>query len=185
MHAAPSILVSFLAVGTFANLLANRGGPSGGPWNGLPRICPGLETQDKGCIRYTRGFDVTGVVTEVDLTFPEVKTECDCIQKCLDKPGTCANYVYKFSTPESVKSGHRTCTLYSNFNLPADVVLQMNLNSKNNKNINAAEIRANGNNPQVGGLVPQAFKDINLNTTADPDAVSGPVWTLANGQVQC
>lgn len=70
--------------------------------NGQPLICPGLNTQNSGCIRYTRGFDVTGVVTEIDLTFPRVRTECDCIQECLNRPGKCANYVYKFSTPYTV-----------------------------------------------------------------------------------
>jgi len=152
---------------------------------GLKRICPNLRTMDGGCIRYTRGFDVTGVVTEVDLTFPTVQNECDCIQQCLDRPTTCATYVYKFSTPASVQSGHRTCTLYSQFNLPNDVTIDYNLDSNLNANINGAEILANGNNPQKGGPVPQAFKDINLNTTPDKDAVSGPVWQLANGQVQC
>jgi hypothetical protein len=121
----------------------------------------------------TKGFDVTGVVTEVDLTFPVVKNECDCIQQCLDRPTTCATYVYKFSTPASVQSGHRTCTLYSQFNLPSDVTLAFDLASQNNKNINGAQITANGNNPQAGGLVPQAFKDANLDTVPDHDAVSG------------
>src|SRR5271156_2529488 len=150
----------------------------------------------------TRGFDVTGVVTEVDLTFPEVKTQCDCIQECLKRPTTCANYVYKFSTAASVKSGYRTCTLYSDFNLPSGVVLEFNLQSKNNMNINAAEIKQLNNNPHAGALVPQAFKDINLDTVPDNQAVSGcvpcsqsyyhssnqlfsPVWQLANGQVLC
>ena len=31
------------------------------------------------------------------------------------------------------------------------------------------------NNPQAGSVTPEAFKDVNLNTTADPDAVSGYV----------
>lgn len=146
-------------------------------------ICPDLAP--KGCTRYTRGFDVTGVVTEVDLTFPQVQSACDCIQECLNRPTTCASYVYKFSTPASVQSGHRTCTLYSQFNLPTDVTLEFDLANGNNKNINAAEISANGNNPQAGGLVPQAFMDANLNAVADPDAVSGPIWQLANGQTQC
>jgi len=152
---------------------------------GLKRICPNLQTMDKGCVRYTRGFDVTGVVTEVDLTFPKVQNECDCIQECLNRPTTCASYVYKFSTPASVQSGHRTCTLYSQFNLPSGVTIDYNLDSNLNANINGAEILANGNNPQLGGAVPQAFKDANLNTTPDNNAVSGPVWHLANGQVQC
>jgi len=51
-----------------------------------------------------KGFDVTGVVTKVDLKFPHVKDECDYIQECLNRPSTYATYVYKFST------------LYSQFN---------------------------------------------------------------------
>lgn len=181
MHLTRPLFASLLALGAAASPVHTRENSG----FGLPRICPGLRTQDGGCIRYTRGFDVTGVVTEVDLTFPHVRTECDCIQECLNRRDTCANYVWKFSTSESVKRGHRTCTLYSDFNLPAAVTIQFDLASSNNSNINAAEIIANGNNPHAGALVPQAFKDINLNTTPDSDAVSGPVWTLANGQVQC
>ena len=116
---------------------------------------------------------MTGVVTEVDLTFPLIRDECDCIQQCLDRPTTCAAYVWKFSTPASVQSGHRTCTLYSQFNLPTDVTIDINVNSTLNQNINAQELLANGNNPQAGAPVPQAFKDVNLNTIPDPDAVSG------------
>jgi hypothetical protein len=100
-------------------------------------------------------------------------------EECLKRLGTCANYVWKF-TPESVQSGHRACTLYSNFNLPLNVTLAFDVN--NSKNI---QFLNGTNNPQQGSLVPQAFKDSNLNTTPDPDAVSGPVWALANGQVQC
>ena len=149
------------------------------------RICPNLKVSDKGCIRYVKGFDVTGVVTEVDLTFPLIQDECDCIQQCLDRPTTCAAYVWKFSTPASVQSGHRTCTLYSQFNLPTDVTIDINVNSTLNENINAPELLQMGNNPQTGAPVPQAFKDINLNTIPDPDAVSGEVWQLANGQAVC
>ncbi|KAJ5364596.1 uncharacterized protein N7496_010309 [Penicillium cataractarum] len=181
MRIACPLFASLLALGAVSNPVRIRE-DSG---SGLRLICPGLNTQDRGCIRYTRGFDVTGVVTEVDLTFPQVRTECDCIQECLNRRDTCANYVWKFSTPESVNSGHRTCTLYSDFNLPAGVTLQFDLASPNNTNINAEAIIANGNNPHAGGLVPQAFKDANLDTDPDFDAVSGPVWTLANGQVQC
>lgn len=149
------------------------------------RICPNLPVRDGGCIRYVRGFDVTGVVTEVDLTFPLIQDECDCIQQCLDRPTTCAAYVWKFSTADSVQAGHRTCTLYSQFNLPTDVTIDINLNSTLNQNINAAELVALGNNPQAGAPVPQTFMDINLNTTADWTAVSGEVWQLANGQAVC
>lgn len=148
------------------------------------RICPYLDVADKGCIRYVKGFDVTGVVTEVDLTFPLIQDECDCIQQCLDRPTTCAAYVWKFSTPASVQSGHRTCTLYSQFNLPTDVTIDINVNSTLNRNINAPELLLLGTNPQTGALVPQAFKDAN-NTVPDPDAVSGEVWQLATGQAVC
>lgn len=88
-----------------------------------PRICPSLHVKGGGCIRCilhrcsiadvldVRGFDVTSVTTEIDLTFPQIKNECDCIKACLDSKGTCNNYVWKFSTADSVKSGYRTCTL--------------------------------------------------------------------------
>lgn len=181
MHFSTALLTSLLAVSALAGPLSTGNHSS----HGQPVICRGLNTSDHGCIRYTRGFDVTGVLTEVDLTFPQVRSECDCIQECLKRPGTCANYVWKFSTKHSVKTGHRTCTLYSDFNLPANVTVEFNLASSNNSHINAGKIIAGGNNPHAGGLVPQAFKDANLNTTADPEAVSGPVWTLANGKVQC
>lgn len=148
------------------------------------RICPNLNVSHKGCIRYVRGFDVTGVVTEVDLTFPQVQSACDCIQECLNRPTTCAAYVYKFSTAASIQSGHRTCTLYSQFNLPTDITIDININITLNQNINGAEILALGNNPQKGALVPQAFTDAN-NTIPDNDAVSGEVWQLANGQTLC
>jgi len=178
-------VVFLSAAGIMAGPISARDNGRNDNDGGLKRICPNLRTMERGCVRYTRGFDVTGVVTEVDLTFPIVKTECDCIQQCLDRPTTCASYVYKFSTPASVQSGHRTCTLYSQFNLPAAVTIDYNLTSPLNMNINAAQIVMNGNNPQMGAPVPQAFKDINLNTIPDDDAVSGPVWQLANGQTQC
>lgn len=58
-----------------------------------------------------RGFDVTGVTTEIDLKFPEIKDECDCIKACLDSKHICNNYVFKFSDAASVMSGYRNCTL--------------------------------------------------------------------------
>ncbi|MCJ1378566.1 hypothetical protein MMC17_001665 [Xylographa soralifera] len=153
--------------------------------HGLSPICHHLNTTSHGCVRYVRGFDVTGVVTEVDLAFPLIQDECDCIQQCLSRPTTCAAYVWKFSTPAAVQAGHRTCTLYSQFNLPSAVQIEIALNSSLNANINAPEIAMLGNNPQAGAPVPQAFKDAALNTVADGDAVSGPVWQLANGQAVC
>jgi hypothetical protein len=65
--------------------------------------------------------------------------------------------------------------LYSDFNLPSGVVLEFDLKNKNNMNINAAEIEQLKNNPHAGALVPQAFKDINLDTVPDNQAVSGCV----------
>jgi len=50
------------------------------------------------------------------------------------------------------------------------VTIEFDVNNANNVNIQPLSA---DNNPQAGALVPQAFKDINLNTTADPDAVSG------------
>jgi hypothetical protein len=149
------------------------------------RLCPNLKVADGGCIRYVRSFDITGVVTEVDLTFPIVQNVCDCIQQCLNRPTTCASWVYKFSTPASQQSGHRTCTLYSQFNLPADVDIFIDLKNTLNKNINGNEITLLKNNPQLGSTVPEAFRDANLDTTLDPNAFSGPVWQLSNGQVLC
>ena len=162
---------------------------------GLQLICQYLKTENNGCIRCkfpfpylstsksflkshnpdTKGFDVTSVVTKVDLKFPQVKDECDCVQECLNRPSTCPSYVYKFSAPASVQSVHRTCTLYSQFNLPFAVTVLYDLSSTNNVSINAAEIII-GNNPQTGAVVPQTFKGVNLNTTADGDAVSGYVF---------
>ncbi|RSH80121.1 hypothetical protein EHS25_007323 [Saitozyma podzolica] len=135
------------------------------------------KTENNGCIRYTQGFDVTGVLTEVDLTFPKVQTVCDCIQACLDYPGTCANYVWKFPDAAAVKTGHRTCTLYSNFNLPANVTVKVNEK-------HSVDIKKVAANPQVGSLVPQAFSDV-AQTCPDDEAFSGPVWQLSNGMTQC
>jgi len=180
MHFSYAIISSALALGVIAGPITERS-----PGYGQQRICPYLNTQDSGCIRYTKGFDVTGVVTEIDLTFPQVTDECDCIQECLNRPHLCANYVWKFTTPSYAYGAHRSCTLYSNFNLPSGVATEFDLDDPNNKNIYRKKIRAGGNNPQNGGLVPQAFKDPGTDSIPDPDAVSGPVWTLANGQVQC
>jgi hypothetical protein len=61
----------------------------------------------------------------------------------------------------------------SQFNLPAEVAIVIDVGNSSNANINAEELVANGNNPQMGALVIQTFKDANLNTTVDNDAVSG------------
>jgi hypothetical protein len=113
-----TVAFSIFSVSGVSSAVVERGGHD----FSQHRICPHLAVKGGGCIRCTpaspptysldvRGFDVTGVTTEIDLTFPKIKSVCDCIQACLDYPGTCNNYVWKFSTADSVKSGYRTCTL--------------------------------------------------------------------------
>lgn len=139
------------------------------------KICPHLDTQDHGCIRYTRGFDVTGVLTTVEL--PDIKYACDCVQACLDRPDTCASYVWKFDEPTA---NRRTCTLYSNFNLPSGVDVLYNPTEVPGVNQGLNPI---SDNPQIGGRVPKATK--NNGTEFDDEAISGPVWQLEGGKVQC
>lgn len=115
----------------------------------------------------TQGFDITGVVTTLELSFPDVKNVCDCIQECLNRPGTCANYVFDFHDADAIKSGHRTCILYSNFNLPSDVTVVFAPDDPQNMNIQTLE-----DNPQAGGPVPQAFTD-DQGTVPDDGAFSG------------
>ena len=87
--------------------------------------------------------------------------------------------VYKFSTPTFVESGHRTCTLYLQYNLPSDVGLNFNLKSTLNENVNvnvnAAEIIQLENHLQQGAVLPQPFKQIDLDTIRDNEAFSGYV----------
>jgi hypothetical protein len=148
---------------------------------GLKKICPNLDTADKGCIRYVQGFDVTGVTTEILFTYSEGdNNKCDCIQRCINNKYTCTSWVYKFSDRVSVHTGQRTCTLYSNTHLPPDVTLTYNINDSDNID----PLRSSGN-PQKGGKVPHAYKDRNLNTDFDNGAFSGILWFLADGKVIC
>jgi hypothetical protein len=50
------------------------------------------------------------------------------------------------------------------------VTIEFDVSSPNNVNLQPLQA---ANNPQVGSLAPQAFKDYNLDTIPDPDAVSG------------
>jgi hypothetical protein len=116
-------LVSLLLVAAATPRVVERGDDD----DNQERICPSLPVRGGGCIRCinppphlshtlltsldVRGFDVTGVTTEIDLTFPEIQDKCDCISACIAQSATCNNYVWKFSTPDSVTSGYRTCTL--------------------------------------------------------------------------
>ena len=138
---------------------------------GLPKICPHLRTNDRGCERYVKGFDVTGVLTEIDLG--PMDDVCDCIEACLDRPDICASYVWKVTTAPGVTPEKKDCTIYSDFNLPNGVTVEFNLTSPNNKNILPDVITANNNNPHVGSPVPQAFLDPNTMQHPDGNAVSG------------
>lgn len=138
---------------------------------GEPTICSRLRTSNHGCELYVKGFDVTGVITEVDLG--PMDDVCDCIEACLDKPTTCASYVWKVTADQNHPSRKKNCTLYSDFNFPSAVAIEFDLTSSNDQNINADIITANGNNPHVGGPVPEAFLDPSTMKKPDHDAVSG------------
>jgi hypothetical protein len=56
-------------------------------------ICRNLKVADKGCIRYVKSFDITGVVTEVRPDLPRVKDVCGCIQDCFNRSTTSAFWV--------------------------------------------------------------------------------------------
>lgn len=137
----------------------------------LPTICTHLNTADHGCQRYVKGFDVTGVLTEIDLG--PMDDPCRCIEACLDRPNICASYVWKVTTAKGVTPRRKACTLYSDFNLPNDVTVEFDLTSSNDSNIFPQVIIANGNNPHAGGPVPEAFLDPDADTKPDGDAVSG------------
>ena len=82
---------------------------------------------------------------------------------------------YVSSDSLSHSSNHRTDRLQidSQFNLPANVSIAIDVANENNTNINGDELVANGNNPQNGAAVSMTFMDFNLNSTQDVDAVSG------------
>ena len=75
----------------------------------------------------------------------------------------------------SKSSDHQTnrFQIDSQFNLPANVTIEIDVSNENNTNINGDELVANGNNPQAGAAVIMTFMDFNLNSTQDLDAVSG------------
>ena len=140
----------------------------------LAPIC-GNVIKGGGCIRYVEGYDVTGTTTEVDLFFPEVASVCDCIKACYKRGSSCANFVYKFTTP----SKHRSCTLYSNFNLPPSVTIGFNKTSS----VDITEIGQSSLPAQAGSLVPHCTKD--GSTGHDPKCISGALWALDDGKYIC
>ncbi|KAJ3194791.1 hypothetical protein HK101_001910 [Irineochytrium annulatum] len=131
-------------------------------------ICPHtIPSQPHGCRLFVRGFDITGVTTEVDLTIADgIVTECDCLARCSASSSQCVSWVWKFTD----NSGHRTCTLYSNYNLPSAVTLAYNVqNSTDILKLQAA------NNPQAGSTIPQCTVDGQAGSKPDPDCFSGSV----------
>jgi len=128
-----------------------------------------------GCTRYVRGFDVTGVTNFVSLTVANgINTACDCLSRCKTSFLTCAAWVWKFTD----NSGVRTCTLYSDFNLPPNVTLGFNLGTS----VNSGVI---GMNPQTGSLVPHCTTNGLNNGTNDPGCISGELWALDNNNFYC
>lgn len=124
-----------------------------------------------------QGIDVTGVVTEIDIYFPEVQSACDCIIKCLEAPLTCTNWVFKHTNVPALDHGRRSCTLYSSPNLPTDVTLDYDLAlSTGFAPLNPA------NNPQAGGGAPTTVLD---NGNPDPFGVSGFLQQDVNGKLYC
>lgn len=171
---------SFLAIGAIATPNYHDGDRNVGSVNqsgdrgdgGQRKICPHLKTQDQGCVRYTRGYDVTGVLTTVT---PDVDNECDCIEECIKAAISCANYVWKFND----QGTRRTCTLYSNFNLPSNVTV---VYDEPPTSPNQGYEPIAGGPTQSGGLVPKATTP---SGEIDEDAISGPVWQLEGSKVQC
>jgi hypothetical protein len=141
--------------------------------HGLSPICC------NGCVRYVKGFDITGVTNTVQYTFnnDNITNACDCLKKCFEHSETCANWVWKFTDG----SGYRTCTLYSNFNLPPSVTIDFNLNTSVNIGV------IGGGSPQAGGLVPhcQLFNQNGSPYGSDSECISGPLWALDNNKFLC
>ncbi len=132
-----------------------------------------------GCVRYFRGIDMTGVVTEIHFFFKDgIKSACDCIATCLQRPLSCTNWVYKH-TFEDGDGGFRSCTLYSSPNLPSNVTLAYDL-----ANSTGYELLDPGNNPQAGGGAPLTFLNVD-GTIQDTFGVSGFVVQDQNNVLYC
>lgn len=186
-----SLTTIFLAASTFASSLSygfgqQDNGDDNPDVNIFPAfenyeswaICKGQITKDRfpnlqapedagGCVRYFRGIDMTGVVTELHFYFKDnVRSACDCAIKCLEAPASCTNWVWKHTFNDQ-DQGKRSCTLYSSPNLPTSVTLAYDL-----ANSTGFEPLQPTNNPQAGALAPLTFLD-EANTQPDGFGVSG------------
>lgn len=102
-----------------------------------------------GCVRYYRGIDITGVVTETHFFARDgVNDACDCAIKCLERPASCTNWVFKH-TFMAGDDGKRSCTLYSSPNLPTNVTLAYDTAKSK-----GFQLLQPGNNPQAGAPAP-------------------------------
>jgi hypothetical protein len=153
-------------------------------------ICKGKITKDKfpnlqapnregGCVRYYQGVDITGVVTETHFFFKDgLKNACDCAAKCLERPASCTNWVWKHAfLPQD--GGKRSCTLYSSPNLPSNVTL-----AYDTANSKGFQLLQPGNNPQPGANAPITTFDVAM-TQFDKWGVSGFVSIDTNNHQFC
>ena len=121
---------------------------------------------------------MTGVVTEVNIYFPTVKSACDCIGLCIKNITTCTNWVFKHTfAGDAIDHGKRSCTLYSETNIPTDVTIAFNVSGSLNIDILT-------NNPQIGGLAPLTFADA-ASTKQDKFGVSGLIAQDQNNAIYC
>ncbi|KAK4078853.1 hypothetical protein PCL_03215 [Purpureocillium lilacinum] len=132
-----------------------------------------------GCVRYYRGIDMTGVVTELHFFFKDgFRSACDCVAKCLEQATSCNNWVWKHTFMDG-DDGKRSCTLYSSPNLPSNVTLAYDL-----ANSRGFDPLADDNNPQKGGESPFTFLDSD-NKKRDRFGVSGFTAQDQDGGLYC
>jgi len=130
-----------------------------------------------GCVRYVKGFDVTGITNTLVVPANNV---CECINTCVRMSGTCAAFVWKFTSASNI----RTCVLYSNFNLPPDSTAVFDLASTDSNLGTVVGAGPNGN-IQFGGQVPSCTIDGQPTSSKDPNCVSGAIWLLDNNNIIC
>lgn len=135
--------------------------------NGLGPICGDItNVTDSGCVRYFKGYDVTGVTNNVEL--PNITSACDCAKACAAANTTCNNWVWKWPEDPASTLNRRSCTLYSNFLLPSGVTIAINVTQSAVGNLDPAD------NPQTGSnLQPCTFP----NGTRDAECFSGPLFS--------
>jgi len=136
-------------------------------------------TPQGGCVRYYRGIDMTGVVTELHYFFKDgFRSACDCAAKCLQRHTSCNNWVWKHTFMHG-DGGRRSCTLYSSPNLPSNVTLAYDL-----KHSKGFAPLAKDNNPQKGDPSPLTFFDSAMKKP-DPFGVSGFTAVDEKGRLYC